>query len=81
MEGWKNGRVEGWKGGRLRRAVTTVPSVRVFSLLPVKGLMGGTGQISEVNSVFCFLTSVLAVRLEFEFDEYDLRSSGESGER
>jgi hypothetical protein len=28
----------------------------------------GTGQISGVNSVFCFLTSVLAVRIEFEFE-------------
>ena len=37
MEGWKDGRMEGWKDGRSSHTLTTVPSVRVFFLLPTKG--------------------------------------------
>src|SRR5215471_8512436 len=76
MEGWKSGRVEEWKGSH------TVPPVRVFSRLPVKwqisersekeGQKRKGGQVKSwrliLNSVFCFLTSVLAVRIEFEFE-------------
>jgi hypothetical protein len=76
MEGWKGGRVEGWKGGRVEgwkggRAVTRDHrALRAsFSMLP--GKRKG-GQVKSrrliLNSVFCFLTSVLAVRIDFEFE-------------
>jgi hypothetical protein len=69
MEGWKDGRMEGWKDGRSSHTVTTVPAVRVFPWCPGSAKWGQVKSRGLIlNSVFCFLTSVSAVRIEFEFE-------------
>ena len=78
MEGWKktylrlfcSERCEGsasFKSFQPHRANTSAfHRVLCVRLAFAGGLIGGTGQILEANSGFCFLTSALAVRIEFE---------------
>ena len=91
MEGWKDGRMEGWKDGRVEgwkdQPHRDHQALRAsFSLLSVKWPISERsekgGQVKSwrliLNSVFCFLTSALAARIEFE-GEFEFEGKRERG--